>query len=69
MSSVSVVIPCYRYGHFLEQSAGSALTGQDGVDVKVLIIDDCSPDDSAAGIRVIDTARCRASPSWSPPAI
>ncbi len=47
MSSVSVVIPCYRYGHFLEQSVGSALTEQDGVDVKVLIIDDASPDDSA----------------------
>jgi glycosyltransferase involved in cell wall biosynthesis len=42
------VIPCYRYGHFLEQSVGSALNGQDGVDVRVLIIDDASPDDSAA---------------------
>lgn len=51
MSSVSVVIPCYRYGHFLEQSVGSVLTGQDGVDVKVLIIDDASPDDSAEAAR------------------
>lgn len=51
MSSVSVVIPCYRYGHFLEQSVGSALTEQDGVDVKVLIIDDASPDDSAEAAR------------------
>lgn len=56
MSSVSVVIPCYRYGHFLEQSVGSALTGQDGVDVKVLIIDDCSPDDSAEAARRIAKA-------------
>src|ERR1700738_5097729 len=47
MSSVSVVIPCYNYGHFLEEAVGSALTGQDGVDVRVLIIDDASPDDSA----------------------
>ena len=44
MSSVSVVIPCYNYGHFLEEAVGSALTGQDGVDVRVLIIDDASGD-------------------------
>ncbi|MBS2966092.1 glycosyltransferase [Actinocrinis puniceicyclus] len=56
MSSVSVVIPCYRYGHFLEQSVGSALTGQDGIDVKVLIIDDASPDDSADAARRIAKA-------------
>jgi GT2 family glycosyltransferase len=56
MSSVSVVIPCYRYGHFLEQSVGSVLTGQDGVDVRVLIIDDASPDDSAEAARRIAKA-------------
>ena len=59
MSSVSVVIPCYRYGHFLEQSVGSALTGQDGVDVKVLIIDDASPDDSAEAAKRIAKADSR----------
>jgi glycosyltransferase involved in cell wall biosynthesis len=59
MSSVSVVIPCYRYGHFLQQSVGSALTGQDGVDVKVLIIDDASPDDSAQAARKIAAADSR----------
>lgn len=48
---MSVVVPCYRYGHFLEQSVGSALHGQDGVDIKVLIIDDASPDDSAERAR------------------
>jgi glycosyltransferase involved in cell wall biosynthesis len=47
MSSVSVVIPCYNYGHFLEESVNSALQDQDGVDVRVLIVDDCSTDDSA----------------------
>jgi len=47
VSSVSVVVPCYRYGHFLAQSVGSALNDQPGVDVRVLIIDDASPDDSA----------------------
>lgn len=53
MSSVSVIIPCYRYGHFLEESVGSALDQQDGVDVRVLIIDDASPDDSAEQARKI----------------
>lgn len=43
--SVSVVIPCYEYGHFLADSVGSALS-QDGVDVDVLIIDNASSDDS-----------------------
>ena len=47
MSSVSVVIPCYKYGHFLEQAVSSVLDDQPGVDVRVLIVDDASPDDSA----------------------
>jgi glycosyltransferase involved in cell wall biosynthesis len=46
MPSVSVVIPCYKYGHFLPRCVRSALD-QEGVDVRVLIIDDASPDDSA----------------------
>jgi glycosyltransferase involved in cell wall biosynthesis len=48
MTSVSVVIPCYNYGHFLEEAVSSVLDDQAGVDVRVLIIDDASPDDSAA---------------------
>jgi glycosyltransferase involved in cell wall biosynthesis len=47
MTSVSVVIPCYKYGHFLEEAVTSVLDDQEGVDVRVLIIDDASPDDSA----------------------
>jgi glycosyltransferase involved in cell wall biosynthesis len=47
MSSVSVVIPCYNYGHFLEEAVTSVLDDQEGVDVRVLIIDDASSDDSA----------------------
>jgi glycosyltransferase involved in cell wall biosynthesis len=47
MSSVSVVIPCYKYGHFLEEAVTSVLDDQEGVEVRVLIIDDASPDDSA----------------------
>lgn len=53
MSSVSVVIPCYKYGHFLEDAVGSVLDDQTGVDVRVLIIDDASPDDSADVARKI----------------
>ena len=45
--SVSVVVPCYRYGRFLPDCVRSVLD-QEGVDVRVLIIDDASPDDSAA---------------------
>jgi glycosyltransferase involved in cell wall biosynthesis len=45
MSSVDVVIPCYRYARFLEQSTRSVLT-QHGPDIRVLIIDDASPDDT-----------------------
>jgi glycosyltransferase involved in cell wall biosynthesis len=47
LSSVSVVIPCYRYGNFLDECAASVLDDQHGVDVRVLIVDDASPDDSA----------------------
>jgi glycosyltransferase involved in cell wall biosynthesis len=46
MSSVSVVIPCYNYGHFLEEAVRSVLDDQPGVEVRVLIIDDASPDGS-----------------------
>lgn len=43
---ISVVIPCYNYGHFLEGAVASALA-HDGVDVDVLVVDDASTDDSA----------------------
>jgi glycosyltransferase involved in cell wall biosynthesis len=46
VATVSVVIPCYNYGRFLGDCVRSALN-QDGVDVRVLIIDDASTDDSA----------------------
>jgi glycosyltransferase involved in cell wall biosynthesis len=45
MPTVDVVIPCYKYAHFLEECVRSVLT-QEGVDVRVLIIDDCSPDNT-----------------------
>ena len=45
--TVSVVVPCFRYGQYLPQCVGSILQ-QQGVDARVLIIDDASPDDSFA---------------------
>lgn len=45
--SVSVVIPCYNYGRYLDSCVRSVLE-QDGVEVRILIIDDCSTDDSAS---------------------
>jgi glycosyltransferase involved in cell wall biosynthesis len=47
MSRVDVIIPCYKYAHYLRGCVESVLT-QSGVDVRVLIIDDCSPDDTEA---------------------
>jgi glycosyltransferase involved in cell wall biosynthesis len=45
MSLVSVIIPCYKYAHFLGDCVQSALN-QQGVDVRVLILDDASPDNT-----------------------
>jgi hypothetical protein len=47
---VSVVIPCYNYGHYIPACVDSVLT-QPGVDADVLIIDDASPDGSAEAVR------------------
>jgi glycosyltransferase involved in cell wall biosynthesis len=45
MASVDVAVPCYQYGHFLRESVTSVLD-QDLRDVRVLIIDNGSTDDS-----------------------
>jgi glycosyltransferase involved in cell wall biosynthesis len=45
MSRVDVVVPCYNYGRFLRDCVKS-VTSQRDVDVRVLIIDDCSSDDT-----------------------
>ena len=44
----SVVVPCYNYGRFLPSCLGSIMSQTNEVEVEVLIIDDCSTDDSAA---------------------
>ncbi|MDR2876762.1 MAG: glycosyltransferase family 2 protein [Chromatiales bacterium] len=45
MSRVDVVVPCYNYARYLRRSVESALS-QSGVDVRVLIIDDTSSDET-----------------------
>ncbi len=40
-----VVIPCYNYGRFLAEAVGSALS--QNVDIRVLVIDDASSDDTS----------------------
>src|SRR5919109_5208527 len=47
MSRVDVIIPCYNYARYLRQCVESVLT-QSAVQVRALIIDDASTDDSAA---------------------
>jgi glycosyltransferase involved in cell wall biosynthesis len=47
MSQVDVIIPCYNYGRYLPACLRSVLS-QEGVGVRVLVIDDASPDGSGA---------------------
>jgi glycosyltransferase involved in cell wall biosynthesis len=45
MAGVDVIVPCYKYGHFLRGCVESVLS-QEAVDVRVLILDDASPDNT-----------------------
>lgn len=45
MAGVDVVVPCYNYARFLPRCVNSVLQ-QDAVDVRVLIIDDTSTDET-----------------------
>ncbi|MFI5371419.1 MAG: glycosyltransferase family 2 protein [Candidatus Eisenbacteria bacterium] len=47
MSRVDVVVPCYNYARFLDRCVESLL-GQDGAEVRILVIDDASTDDTPA---------------------
>jgi len=47
MSRVDVIVPCYNYGRYLRACVASVLA-QAEVNVRILIIDDCSTDDSEA---------------------
>jgi glycosyltransferase involved in cell wall biosynthesis len=53
-AAVTVVIPCYNYGRYLRAATLSALR-QDGVDVKVLIVDDASIDNSREVAKALET--------------
>jgi glycosyltransferase involved in cell wall biosynthesis len=46
MSTVSIIIPCYNYAHFLRECVESVVS-QAGVEVQVLVIDDESLDNTA----------------------
>ena len=52
MQRIDVIIPCYNYGRFLRDCLHSVLT-QDGCVVRVLLIDDCSTDDSLVTARAL----------------
>jgi hypothetical protein len=45
LPTVSVFVPSYNYGHFLPECVSSVLD-QDGVEARVLILDDASTDDT-----------------------
>jgi glycosyltransferase involved in cell wall biosynthesis len=45
MSAVDVVVPCYNYGRFLEGCVNSVVSQRD-VNIRVLIIDDASSDNT-----------------------
>lgn len=49
---VTVVIPCYNYGRYLD-AAAQAVLDQGDVDARVIIVDDASTDDSLAVARRI----------------
>jgi len=53
MSSVDVIVPCYRYGRYLRECVQTVLA-QGLEHTRVLIIDDASPDDTAE----VATALC-----------
>jgi Glycosyl transferase family 2 len=60
MSTVQVIIPCYNYGRYLDGCVTSVLS-QEGVDVSVLIINDCSTDNTLDICRRLQAADRRVS--------
>ncbi|MGO4535820.1 glycosyltransferase family 2 protein [Leifsonia sp. 2MCAF36] len=49
-AEITAVVPCYNYGRFLPEVVASIL-GQEGVRARVVIVDDCSTDDSLSVAR------------------
>jgi hypothetical protein len=52
IARVDVVVPCYNYGRYLRACVESVLR-QENVDVRVLVLDDASQDDTAEVGRVL----------------
>ncbi len=55
LPTFDIAVPCYRYGKMLPTAVGSVLE-QEGVEVRVRIIDDASDDDSADVARELAAA-------------
>src|SRR5947209_515437 len=53
--SVTVIIPCHNYGHYVSTAVQSVLD-QPGVDVEAIVIDDASTDESAEVVRGLAAA-------------
>jgi glycosyltransferase involved in cell wall biosynthesis len=60
MSQVDVIIPCYKYGCYLRECVSSVLQ-QSHQDLRILVIDDASPDQTAE----IARALCKEDPRVS----
>jgi glycosyltransferase involved in cell wall biosynthesis len=58
MSRVDVIVPCYNYGDMLEDCVRSILS-QEGVDVRVIVMDDASSDSTEAVGRRLAAADAR----------
>jgi GT2 family glycosyltransferase len=58
--TVTVVVPCYKYGHFLDGVVRSALE-QERVRTDVIIVDDASPDGSGEVAEAIAASEPRVS--------
>ena len=56
MPKVSFVVPCYKLAQFLPECVTSIL-GQTFQDFEILIMDDCSPDNTPEVARSFDDAR------------
>jgi glycosyltransferase involved in cell wall biosynthesis len=57
MPTVDVIIPCYNYGRYLRTCVASVLSQVD-VDIRILLIDDASSDDTAlVGQELADSNR------------
>jgi glycosyltransferase involved in cell wall biosynthesis len=53
---VSVVIPCYKQGHFVHEAIQSVL-GQKHGDYEIIVVDDASPDDTSQVVHQFPSVR------------